>query len=329
MLATQSAPGHLDRAFKSTGGALKGDINEILTSGQYYVTPEMTRELRSVGNGVEHFNVDAYLQNSASSWRHNLGPGQVASDRAATLDTMQKTQGFLSDMKSKMNKQCIGQLQANEIQQTHHWAMQNLQGLKGEMTPYAQESNKRIQQFSDHIGVTDRYTGYRNNLTRGSRTPFKLDTYWNREQNKEREGIPRSRSAPKQVSFNQYALPMESSPSLPAFQATPRSAQVGNRVDAEPPCGSSMARRPPATQSIQEACGINTTFPGKSEYKTRYSQPPPKPKTSDFIINPQPNFHIHGRPLAKIAFEPSYTEYQYRYEWPDGARITRLPWLRK
>lgn len=37
------------------------------------------------------------------------------------------------------------------------------------MAPYAHVSIDRIRQFCDHIGVTDRYTGYRNNLNRGQR----------------------------------------------------------------------------------------------------------------------------------------------------------------
>ena len=47
-----------------------------------------------------------------------------------------------------------------------------------EMGPFTHGAADRIKQFGDHIGVTDRYTGYRNNLTRGTREPFKLGTSW-------------------------------------------------------------------------------------------------------------------------------------------------------
>lgn len=47
-----------------------------------------------------------------------------------------------------------------------------------EMNPFTHGAADRIRQFGDHIGVTDRYTGYRNNLTRGTREPFKLGTSW-------------------------------------------------------------------------------------------------------------------------------------------------------
>ena len=47
-----------------------------------------------------------------------------------------------------------------------------------DMAPFTYGAADRIKQFGDHIGVTDRYTGYRNNLTRGTREPFKLGTSW-------------------------------------------------------------------------------------------------------------------------------------------------------
>ena len=47
-----------------------------------------------------------------------------------------------------------------------------------ELHPYAKSAQGRINQFCDYIGVTDRYTGYRHNLTRGSRDPTKLGMAW-------------------------------------------------------------------------------------------------------------------------------------------------------
>lgn len=47
-----------------------------------------------------------------------------------------------------------------------------------ELHPYAKSAQGRINQFCDYIGVTDRFTGYRHNLTRGSRDPTKLGMAW-------------------------------------------------------------------------------------------------------------------------------------------------------
>src|SRR6218665_825483 len=46
------------------------------------------------------------------------------------------------------------------------------------MRPYAHESVFRIKEFCNHVGVTDRYTGYRNNLNRGNRDPVVLAFSW-------------------------------------------------------------------------------------------------------------------------------------------------------
>ncbi|KAH3735917.1 hypothetical protein DPMN_042478 [Dreissena polymorpha] len=80
--------------------------------------------------------------------------------------------------------------------------------------------------------------------------------------------------------------------------------------------------------SVQEQAGINTTYPGKTEYMTRYKSPPTDVKTSHFIVNPTPNFMLHGRPLGLTTYSPSFTEYQTRYEWPDSNKIVKLPWRR-
>jgi len=36
----------------------------------------------------------------------------------------------------------------------------------------------RLKQYCDLVGVTDRYTGYRNNLNRGNRDPIDLAFSW-------------------------------------------------------------------------------------------------------------------------------------------------------
>ena len=83
-------------------------------------------------------------------------------------------------------------------------------------------------------------------------------------------------------------------------------------------------------RSIQEQCGINTTFPGKTEYMKRYKPPPPDDNTKDYNINPRPDFsNLNGRPQMKMVWTPNHTEYHTRYEWPDSEKIVRLPWLRK
>jgi hypothetical protein len=55
--------------------------------------------------------------------------------------------------------------------------------------------------------------------------------------------------------------------------------------------------------------GINLNFPGRTEFMDRYKKPE-ELAYSPFTINPQPDFTLTGRPLARLvpdAFNSEYT----------------------
>ena len=58
--------------------------------------------------------------------------------------------------------------------------------------------------------------------------------------------------------------------------------------------------------------GINLTFPGETEFMDRYKKPE-ELQYSPFIINPQPDFTLPGRPSARLIPDPFNTEYTRRY----------------
>jgi hypothetical protein len=58
--------------------------------------------------------------------------------------------------------------------------------------------------------------------------------------------------------------------------------------------------------------GINLQFPGKTEFMSRYKKPEELP-ISPFIINPQPDFTLPGRPLARVVPDSFNSEYTRRY----------------
>ena len=62
---------------------------------------------------------------------------------------------------------------------------------------------------------------------------------------------------------------------------------------------------------------------------TRYKQPDTNVPVSGFTINPTPDYSRTGRPLMRLCWDRGTTEYKTRYEWPDGNKLERLPWLRK
>ncbi len=57
--------------------------------------------------------------------------------------------------------------------------------------------------------------------------------------------------------------------------------------------------------------GINLTFPGQTEFIERYKKPEDL-SYSPFIINPQPDYTLPGRPLARLVPDSFNSEYTRR-----------------
>ncbi|KAK7503275.1 hypothetical protein BaRGS_00005540 [Batillaria attramentaria] len=362
-------------ALQSGVNTVKADIAEILGSGNFYCTEEIARELSAIDNGLEHLKLDKTLLDS-KEWQESFSPESTSNALAGAASVLDRAAARMFDYKSQMGAVSMGQKQENE-----------------DLEPYTFTATDRIRQFGDHIGVTDRYTGYRHNLTRGSRDPFKMETSWmdkgkltafmnpasrshttlgfpSKERQYSRPVLEQSRwgsvqpdnygSLVKEVRFSNERAPMVTTRGYRTIDSLyPRSTTMvapGTRPGGGPnynhnvnnlrhlnEMNATLASRPgeksqemmttvghgPKTMSVQEQAGINTTFPGRTEYMQRYNDPADSTKTSDFTINPKPNLHIFGRTLGKARYDPGFTEYQTRYEWPDGNRIVKLPWLRK
>jgi hypothetical protein len=50
--------------------------------------------------------------------------------------------------------------------------------LSQNLQPYASGSYARLDNIAHHLGVTDRYIGYRHNLSRGGNQPLNVHTVW-------------------------------------------------------------------------------------------------------------------------------------------------------
>lgn len=379
-------------ALKGTAQTVKADIAEILGSGNFYCTEEIARELSAINNGLEHLKLDNTLLNS-EEWKTSFSPDATAEAFAGAASVLDQAAARLYDFKSQMGAVSVSQKQENDVRELHQWAITNLQQIQQELAPYTYTATDRIRQFGDHVGVTDRFTGYRHNLTRGSRDPFKMETSWMdkgrltafmnpADRSKTTIGFPTRENLPprpvleqsrwgsvqpdnygslvKEVRFSNDRAPMLVTKGYRTIDSLyPRSTTAlapGTRSGGAPNhshnvdnlrhlnyMNATLASRPgeksqemmstaphgPRTMSVQEQAGINTTFPGRTEYMIRYNNPADSQKSSDFVINPKPNLHIFGRPLGQARYEPGFTEYQTRYDWPDGEKICKLPWLRK
>lgn len=352
-------------ALSSTVNTVKRDIEEICQSGKFYVTEEIGNELNAIANGLDHLKLDDYFLSTSKDWDREFDPSQTKSHKANATSVLDSTAAVLYDYKDKMGNVAISRCQENEIRELHHWAMQSLKNVQRDMAPFTYGAADRIKQFGDHIGVTDRYTGYRNNLTRGTREPFKLGTSWMDKTTKggrlinnlsrsmgsvsETASPLRAASAsavrfgttqPSRVDTKGYQtidslFPRSQTMYAEDFAARSqglanlKTANAMNALSSSNAGNVTTQARGPTNLSVQEQAGINTTFPGRTEYMTRYKLPPHDIKTSHFMINPTPDFKLHGRPLGLTTYTPSFTEYQVRYEWPDGNKIVKLPWRRK
>jgi len=200
-------------------------------------------------------------------------------------------------------------------------------------------SADRIRQFCDTVGVTDRYTGYRHNLNRGQRDPQRLGNAWlvanayNRSRNQGRSmtaGLSAAAAPQKSVSFAASPRVMSRSVSAPVLPREALARRTTGNLLTDPAMEAHQRRvKSGPTKSIQEQCGINTVFPGRTEYMRRYGPPDLSGNVSGFVINPSPNFYKHGRNLMHLHPPRSQSEHQARFTWPSGDRIPRMPWLRK
>lgn len=311
-------------------GSVQKEIGDIISSGNYYVTPDLYKELRTVERGVNDLNLDANLLRTT----RELGSTNRYASGGLT-QSLNEAGNALGRVKENLDWKKIDSMQANQIRKTHHDAVVDLQKMRqGYLGSEVSGARKRLDQFADTIGVTDRFTGYRNNLSRGSRDPLKLDTYWMREHNNQRvkfgeQGIDRRFLNPQRHGYDQYTSYISRKPSREAIGGSYSARVERPRVsfaDTRPQTTTAIER--PPQRSIQEQCGINMVYPGESEYMKRYKAPK-KFRLGDHQINPTPDFTKYGRPLAAKVYTPASSEYQFRYTYPDGNLIKKLPWLRQ
>jgi len=369
--------------------AVKSDIQEVLQSGNYYVTEEIARELSQINNALDHLALDSTFLSTSEEWQKKPGnytPRQTNEHMCGAMSALNQIGNRLHECKNKLANRNVQSKQENELRELHQWTISSLQCSQKEIAPFTSSAADRIKQFGDTMGVTDRYTGYRANLTRGTRDPFKMETGWMDKKGETglMNSLARSHTtigspcleqasqqtahqvAPgfgpvppqniglmrKKIGFgdatpglmvvpgyrtNDSLCPTSPNAVEGGLRKTPTMDEVRalNALNASAAYqGNAQTKRPVSCapyekMSVQEQAGINTTFPGTTEYMQRFKSPTIYDEpTQDFRINPSPNFGIYKRPMQTAPYIPSFTEYQTRYEWPDAEKIVKMPWLR-
>lgn len=295
----------LDQTFAGMSGSVAHDISDMTSSGNYYVTPDVCREMHQIRSGIDHIKLDHDFLRSSRDWGNKYDPGAEAANKQGAIAAMDRAARTMKTVKGSTEARRVAGLRDNQVRETNFAAVGQLKGVDKDMAPFAGQSTERIKQFCDHIGVTDRYTGFRNNLNRGSRDPKSLGYSW--------------MDSAKQNPYNNTLNV--------GWRTGGRSQDSAPRLTQSAPVKD--VKMPLTSKSIQERCGINMRFPGRTEYMHRYDKPPTDQPTPGYIVNPLPDFMLHERPLGQPKLFASATEYQTRYLFPDGSTLVRLPWLRK
>ncbi|CAD5115748.1 DgyrCDS4693 [Dimorphilus gyrociliatus] len=271
-----------DKEFDDLSRSVDTCINSLQKNKQYYVTPEICRELRHLKNGVQHMRLDDDLLRSSREWCQKNDAHSLEMERKGAKCSLNVAKSRLEETGRTIDVNNFSKLLDGQSREAHHNTVGRLRNAQREMGPFAHGSVNRLQNFCDFVGVTDRYQSYRGNLN--------------------------------------YQRPSTNRPIPARYQYESRqtqSAPVQCRV---------KERSPIKERSIQEQCGINTLFPGISEYAERYIKPREKEST-DFEINPSPDFSRTGRRIATLRYVPGTSEYQTKYIWPDGSTLKSAPWI--
>ncbi|CAI9721650.1 Hypothetical predicted protein [Octopus vulgaris] len=105
-------------------------------------------------------------------------PRAFMKNEKVLMQLLNATRIFLDEYMDKFDILKYRELQPNQKSSIEEWALVSLNNIRMKLESHITASNDRIQLFSDNTGVTDRYTGYRNNLTKQSKQPFIYEPDW-------------------------------------------------------------------------------------------------------------------------------------------------------
>lgn len=307
---------------------MRSGVQDLNTDGNLYKSHDINRAHNRLINYLDHMSLDETFLSTSNNWQKRYSGRELVTQKQAFLRTKEKVDNcrLMDKMRCNLNKDDLLILPENDVRETHAWATHELGGLDKEIYPLAFEAHKRINQFSDWIGVTDRYDGFRRMLNKTDRGLLSCD------------GVYHPHSGPPMgyIKSASEVVPVRSEPKRWNY---PIEIERAKQVDALEP--TSILRYKKNTgpgyidmKSPAEYAGINSVFPGKTEYQRRYTKGKldinRNPDNTHYTINPNPNYQGNWKLLN---FPISYyrtplTQYQERYRWPDGDRV-RIPNLTK
>ncbi|VDM30369.1 unnamed protein product [Hydatigera taeniaeformis] len=265
-----------------------GKIRQLFCDPNLVHTPETNALMRDIADEVAYLRFDSTLLTNASpEWSKKFTERELVTQRQAFLDTCtlltdpggQLTARYQVNMKPG-NRDCsnahcacielkkdpnanadigIGWTDTSR-RSAENWAVKELKGLRDELKPLAEEAKKRIRQYLDAYGITDRYAGYHNNLGYICRSenpvsvdPALLNPGRPKVAPRWHMGVEDERA--KAVECTDFVAPQDTE--------CERMERAARKCEVKVTCEDPVA-----------AAGIVCKFPGRTEYEDAYIDPP-------------------------------------------------------
>jgi len=68
-------------SFLGASGNVKQNVQHMRQSGQFYVTPEVDRELKHIEQGVDHIRLDHDLMTTSKEWGSKFNPNAATNEK--------------------------------------------------------------------------------------------------------------------------------------------------------------------------------------------------------------------------------------------------------
>ncbi|CAF3863568.1 unnamed protein product [Rotaria sp. Silwood1] len=304
---------------------LQLNFSQILTSGCHYNTIEIINHIKNINNALDNIKLDYELQRGSKN-----STKKIDSNEMNIKQLISKGNELSQELNTRLHTMTIKNKEHNQIREIHNWTCSSLLEYLQSLYPYASGSYTRLDNLAHDLGVTDRYVGYRNNLTRYGNQPVTVHTIWADRK------LPRS-STPDWKDLT-HSFQHNNLSKTTVQQTSNYNQKVLNSIETKHPTEIQHfnTTKNITSQSFVYAndynthlnkAGLNINYPGKTESAISFTKPE-EISSSLFLPVAQPDYTLPGRPLAHLVPGSIATEYIQSYTYPDAAKVERYPWLR-
>ncbi|CAF2034134.1 unnamed protein product [Rotaria magnacalcarata] len=309
---------------------LQSNFTQILTSDCHYTTSEIINHIKLINNALDNIKLDYEFQRASKSLAKQFNSDEMKFNETNLKELVTKGSELAQQLNIKLHSVALKKKEHNQIREIHNWACDSLLEYLQSLSPHASGSYSRLDNIAHHLGVTDRYVGYRNNLTRYVKQPIDIHKIWT------------DRKLPETTTpdWKDWAYSFQhngSSPNLHQQSSIDKqqfSEPIGTPLPAD--TGPFNTRKPIKSRSFIYAsdynthlikAGINLNYPGGTETAHRFAKLKELSRSPSLAVA-QADYTSLGRPLSYLISEPAPTEYSKSYTFPDSSKIERYPYLR-